>query len=97
MTLRGIVAFVSPCFLPIVPVFLAYLVGGTPARPGPERAARPDAAPVAATAPDVRLASQVLSRSQRLRFFLQYLGRERLSAADKHQARRILKFFEGRE
>ena len=44
-----------------------------------------------------KVASQVLSRSQRLRFFLQYLGRERLSAADKHQARRILKFFEGRE
>ena len=28
--LAGIVAFVSPCFLPIVPVFLAYLVGGAP-------------------------------------------------------------------
>lgn len=35
--LAGIVAFVSPCFLPIVPVFLAYLVGGTP-RPAPTRA-----------------------------------------------------------
>ena len=44
-----------------------------------------------------KVASQVLSRSQRLRFFLQYLGRERLSAADKRQVRRILKFFEGRE
>lgn len=28
--LAGIVAFVSPCFLPIVPVFLTYLMGGTP-------------------------------------------------------------------
>lgn len=44
-----------------------------------------------------KVASQVLSRSQRLRFFLQYLGRARLNAADKRQVRRILKFFEGRE
>ena len=43
-----------------------------------------------------KVASQVLSRSQRLRFFLQYLGRTRLNAADKRQVRRILKFFEGR-
>ena len=34
--LAGIVAFVSPCFLPIVPVFLAYLVGGAP-QPAPSR------------------------------------------------------------
>jgi len=44
-----------------------------------------------------KVASQVLSRSQRLRFFLQYLERERLTATDKRQVRRILKFFEGRE
>jgi len=44
-----------------------------------------------------KVAKRVLTRTQRLRFFLQYLGCERLSAADKHRARRILKFFEGRE
>ena len=27
--LAGIISFASPCFLPIVPVFLAYLTGGT--------------------------------------------------------------------
>lgn len=44
-----------------------------------------------------KVASKVLSRSQRLRFFLQYQGRERLTAVDKRQVRRIVKFFEGRE
>ena len=44
-----------------------------------------------------KVASKVLSRSQRLRFFLQYQGRERLTAIDKRQVRRIVKFFEGRE
>ena len=44
-----------------------------------------------------KVAVRVLSRSQRLRFYLQYLGRERLEAADKQQVRRIVKFFEGRE
>ena len=44
-----------------------------------------------------KVASQVLSRSQRLRFFLQYRGRERLSAGDKRRVREIVKFFEGRE
>lgn len=29
--LAGVASFISPCFLPIVPIFLAYLVGGTPA------------------------------------------------------------------
>ena len=44
-----------------------------------------------------KVASKVLTRSQRLRFYLQYRGRERLSAGDKRRVRRILKFFEGRE
>lgn len=44
-----------------------------------------------------KVASKVLSRSQRLRFYLQYRGRERLSAGDKRRVRQILKFFEGRE
>ncbi|MCE1177844.1 MAG: cytochrome c biogenesis protein CcdA [Micrococcales bacterium] len=30
-TLAGVVSFASPCFLPIVPVFVGYLVGSTPA------------------------------------------------------------------
>lgn len=29
--LAGVISFASPCFLPIVPVFLTYLAGGTPA------------------------------------------------------------------
>lgn len=44
-----------------------------------------------------KVASKVLSRSQRLRFYLQYQGRDRLSGADKRRVRQILKFFEGRE
>lgn len=44
-----------------------------------------------------KVASKVLTRSQRLRFFLQYRGRERLSADDKRRVRQIVKFFEGRE
>lgn len=44
-----------------------------------------------------KVASKVLSRSQRLRFFLQYRGHQRLCADDKRQVRRIVKFFEGRE
>lgn len=44
-----------------------------------------------------KVASKVLTRSQRLRFFLQYRGRERLSASDKRRVRQIVKFFEGRE
>jgi len=44
-----------------------------------------------------KVASRVLSRTQRLRFYHQYLGRDRLSAGDKLQLRRIVKFFEGRE
>jgi hypothetical protein len=38
-----------------------------------------------------------LSRSQRLRFYLDYAGRRRLSAQDKQDIRKILKFFAGRE
>lgn len=44
-----------------------------------------------------KVASQVLTRSQRLRFYLLYRGRQRLSDGDKRRVRRILKFFEGRE
>ena len=44
-----------------------------------------------------KVASKVLSRSQRLRFYLQYRGRERLSVGDKRRVRKIVKFFEGRE
>jgi len=44
-----------------------------------------------------KVASQVLSRSQRLRFYLQYCEHERLSSADKQRVRQIVKFFEGRE
>ena len=38
-----------------------------------------------------------LSRTQRLRFYLDYAGHDRLSAADKRRIRKVLKFFEGRE
>jgi hypothetical protein len=38
-----------------------------------------------------------LSRTQRLRFYLDYAGHERLTLADKQRIRHILKFFEGRE
>lgn len=38
-----------------------------------------------------------LSRSQRLRFYLDYAGHARLSAADKRRIRKILAFFAGRE
>ncbi|PIA73521.1 heptose kinase [Ectopseudomonas toyotomiensis] len=44
-----------------------------------------------------KVAKRVLSRTQRLRFYLQYRGRARLSQSDKQRVRRILKFFEGRE
>lgn len=44
-----------------------------------------------------KVASKVLSRTQRLRFYLQYRGAERLSAADKRQVAKIVRFFEGRE
>ncbi len=44
-----------------------------------------------------KVASQVLSRTQRLRFYLQYRNRQRLNASDKRRIRQILTYFEGRE
>ncbi|MBM7061179.1 heptose kinase [Pseudomonas sp. UL073] len=44
-----------------------------------------------------KVAKQQLSRSQRLRFYLQYRGRARLNASDKRRVRQIVDFFEGRE
>lgn len=44
-----------------------------------------------------KVAKRVLTRTQRLRFFLQYRQRNRLTAADKRRIRQILHFFEGRE
>ncbi|WP_422911121.1 lipopolysaccharide kinase InaA family protein [Pseudomonas sp. MAC6] len=44
-----------------------------------------------------KVASKVLSRSQRLRFYLQYRQCERLDEAGKRQVRQIVRFFEGRE
>ncbi|HIQ44868.1 MAG TPA: heptose kinase [Pseudomonas oleovorans] len=44
-----------------------------------------------------KVAKRVLSRTQRLRFYLQYRGRDRLGARDKQRLRQVLKFFEGRE
>lgn len=44
-----------------------------------------------------KVASKVLSRTQRLRFYLQYRGRQRLNTADKKRIRQVIAFFEGRE
>ncbi|WP_137818630.1 MULTISPECIES: lipopolysaccharide kinase InaA family protein [unclassified Pseudomonas] len=44
-----------------------------------------------------KVAKYKLSRSQRLRFYLQYRGRQRLDGCDKNSIRQIVKFFEGRE
>ena len=44
-----------------------------------------------------KVAKRVLSRSQRLRFYLQYSGHARLDAGDRKRIRQIVKFFEGRE
>ncbi|ANQ86729.1 lipopolysaccharide core biosynthesis protein [Azoarcus olearius] len=44
-----------------------------------------------------KVAKYHLSRPQRLRFYLDYVGRPRLTAADKRRLRRVLDFFEGRE
>ena len=44
-----------------------------------------------------KVAKYKLSRSQRLRFYLQYCGRERLNTSDKKHIRQIVRFFEGRE
>lgn len=44
-----------------------------------------------------KVGKQALSRSQRLRFYLQYRGRTRLNASDKRRIRQIVGYFEGRE
>ena len=44
-----------------------------------------------------KVAKYELSRTQRLRFFLAYLGVARLPAGEKARVRRIVAFFEGRE
>ena len=44
-----------------------------------------------------KVAKRVLSRNQRLRFYLRYCGRQRLNTHDRKRVRRILGFFEGRE
>lgn len=44
-----------------------------------------------------KLAKHHISRTQRLRFYLDYAGRKRLDAADKKAIRRITRYFEGRE
>lgn len=44
-----------------------------------------------------KVAKYKLSRTQRLRFYLQYRGRPTLTPEDKPRIRRIVKFFEGRE
>lgn len=44
-----------------------------------------------------KLGKQHLSRTQRLRFFLQYRRKSRLTAEGKRQIIRILQFFKGRE
>lgn len=44
-----------------------------------------------------KIAKYKLSRSQRLRFYLQYRGCTRLQGGDKAQIRQIVDFFEGRE
>ncbi|GAB3368573.1 protein kinase family protein [Azotobacter armeniacus] len=44
-----------------------------------------------------KVAKYRLSRTQRLRFYLQYRRRSRLNSSDKMRIRQILKYFEGRE
>ncbi|BCG27365.1 LPS kinase [Pseudomonas tohonis] len=44
-----------------------------------------------------KVAKYKLSRTQRLRFYLQYRGRQRLNVGDKRRIRQIIGFFEGRE
>ena len=44
-----------------------------------------------------KVGKQQLSRTQRLRFYLQYRARVRLNAADKKRLGKIIGFFEGRE
>lgn len=44
-----------------------------------------------------KVAQYQLSQTQRLRFYLQYCQRARLTAQDKKQIAKIMRFFEGRE
>jgi hypothetical protein len=44
-----------------------------------------------------KVAKHYLSRTQRLRFYLDYAGKRRLDAEDKRRLRRITAFFAGRE
>ena len=44
-----------------------------------------------------KVAKYQLSRTQRLRFYLQYRRRKKLNAGDKRRIRKILSYFEGRE
>ena len=44
-----------------------------------------------------KVAKYQLSQSQRLRFYLQYVNRNRLTRDDKSRVRQILDFFQGRE
>jgi len=44
-----------------------------------------------------KLAKTQLSRSQRLRFYLDYAQQQRLTAADRQRIRRIVAFFAGRD
>ncbi|MBF7729855.1 lipopolysaccharide kinase InaA family protein [Pseudomonas sp. N040] len=44
-----------------------------------------------------KVAKQCLSRTQRLRFYLQYRDRQKLNASDKRRIRQIVGYFEGRE
>ena len=44
-----------------------------------------------------KVAKYKLSRTQRLRFYLQYRGRSGLNVADKQRIRQVVNFFEGRE
>jgi hypothetical protein len=44
-----------------------------------------------------KVAKLQLSRTQRLRFYLQYRGRQRLNESDKKRLLKIVKFFQGRE
>lgn len=44
-----------------------------------------------------KVAKYHLSRTQRLRFYLQYRRRKRLNDSDKHRIGQIVRFFEGRE
>lgn len=44
-----------------------------------------------------KVAKQALTRTQRLRFYLDYCGKSRLGPADKRRVRQVVNFFAGRE